>query len=151
MVEKFIQDSRGIKMVAAPLPGKVVVKNGFSISPYIRQRLPIGFILAMFTFFLVNVTWVFFRSQSFHGAWQLLTSMFTTVTNGAVILKTLSIIKVAVIIVLMIFFQWKLRSKKLMAEAMKIPWWGLGIIWAVLLLAIIFSQESSSSFIYFQF
>ncbi|UEG50774.1 hypothetical protein LK994_04710 [Ferruginibacter lapsinanis] len=33
----------------------------------------------------------------------------------------------------------------------KMPWWLLGIVWSVLLMLLILSQESSSSFIYFQF
>jgi alginate O-acetyltransferase complex protein AlgI len=150
-VEKLIQDSRNIRLVAQPLPGTAVLQKGFTIPVYVRRRLPLGFIMAMLTFFLVNVTWVFFRSQDFSTAWRLLTSMFTNVKGGEFVLSTLSIIKVAVIIILMIFFQWKLRNTKLLVAAEKMRWWVLGLIWAALLIMLILSQESSSSFIYFQF
>jgi hypothetical protein len=137
--------------VAQPIEGTAVLQKGFTIPAYARSRLPIGFIMAMLTFFLVNVTWVFFRAQDFTTAWRLLTSMFTNVKGGALVLPTLNIIKVIVIIVSMIFFQWKLRNTKLLVAAEKMRWWVLGLIWAALLIALILSQESSSSFIYFQF
>jgi D-alanyl-lipoteichoic acid acyltransferase DltB (MBOAT superfamily) len=150
-VEKLIQDLRNIRLVAHPIPGTAVLQKGFTIPDYARRRLPLGFIMAMLTFFLVNVTWVFFRSQDFTTAWRLLTSMFTNVKGGELVLSTLSILKVIVIIVSMIFFQWKLRNTKLLVAAEKMRWWVLGLIWAALLIALILSQESSSSFIYFQF
>jgi hypothetical protein len=33
----------------------------------------------------------------------------------------------------------------------KMKWWIVGVVWAIMLLALVISQESSSSFIYFQF
>ena len=107
--------------------------------------------LALFTFFLINVTWVFFRAPDFTTAWHLLTSMFSNVPKGAVLLTTLSIIKVSVIIFFVIIFHWMMRNTRVLIVAEKLPWWLLGIIWSVLLLLLIWSQESSSSFIYFQF
>ena len=44
-----------------------------------------------------------------------------------------------------------MRNTRVLIVAEKLPWWLLGIIWSVLLLLLIWSQESSSSFIYFQF
>jgi alginate O-acetyltransferase complex protein AlgI len=35
--------------------------------------------IALFTFFLINVTWVFFRAPDFTSAWRLLVSMFSHV------------------------------------------------------------------------
>jgi D-alanyl-lipoteichoic acid acyltransferase DltB (MBOAT superfamily) len=151
MIEKFIQDARGLKLKAAPIPETVVMRNGFTISPYLRQRLPIGFVLAMLTFFLVNVTWVFFRAADFTTAWRLLHCMFAKVPNADLVVPTMNILKVSVVIVCMLFFQWKLRNKKLVAVAENMSWWSLGVVWALMLIAIILSQESTSSFIYFQF
>jgi len=51
----------------------------------------------------------------------------------------------------MLMMHWLMRNTKVLEVAHKMPWWLLGIIWTVLLLLLIWSQESSSSFIYFQF
>ncbi len=147
-IEKLIQDARKVVTpIAAPVemfrdgPGATIVKNKtFS-----------NFLLAMLTFFLINVTWVFFRAPDFTAAWRMLTSMFSPVKNGAVLLTTLSIIKISVIVVCMVAFHWMMRNTRVLIVAEKMPWWLLGFIWSVLLLLLIWSQESSSSFIYFQF
>ena len=107
--------------------------------------------MALLTFFLVNVTWVFFRSPDFVTAWRILTSMFTHVKDGAALLTTLAIIKIAVIITLMLVCHWVLRDRKLVSVAGKMPWWALGTVWAVLVILLMLSQESTNSFIYFQF
>ena len=147
-VEKFIKDVRKV-----PLPLAVTaegIKEGHG-TDLIRSKTFANFMLAMVTFFFINVTWVFFRAPDFTSAWRMLTSMFSPVKDGTVLLTTLSIIKVSVIIVLMVSFHWIMRNTRVLQEAEKIPWWLLGIIWSVLLLLLIWSQESSSSFIYFQF
>ena len=147
-IEKFIKDVRKV-----PLPLAVTaegIKEGHG-TDLIRSKTFANFMLAMVTFFFINVTWVFFRAPDFTSAWRMLTSMFSPVKDGAVLLTTLSIIKVSVIIVLMVSFHWIMRNTRVLHVAEKIPWWLLGMIWSVLLLLLIWSQESSSSFIYFQF
>ena len=147
-IEKFIKDVRKV-----PLPLAVTaegIKEGHG-TDLIRSKTFANFMLAMVTFFFINVTWVFFRAPDFTSAWRMLTSMFSPVKDGAVLLTTLSIIKVSVIIVLMVSFHWVMRNTRVLNVAEKIPWWLLGMIWSVLLLLLIWSQESSSSFIYFQF
>ena len=133
-VEKFVDDKTG-KITALASSA---------------QKTFSGFVYAMFTFFLVNITWVFFRANSFPKAWTILRSMFG-MNKGEPLLTTLAIIKVAVIVTFMLIFHWLMRNTKVLEVAYKIPWWLLGVIWAVLLLLLIWSQESSSSFIYFQF
>ena len=147
-IEKFIKDVRKV-----PLPLAVTaegIKEGHG-TDLIRSKTFANFMLAMVTFFFINVTWVFFRAPDFTSAWRMITSMFSPVKDGAVLLTTLSIIKVSVIIVLMVSFHWIMRNTRVLHVAEKIPWWLLGMIWSVLLLLLIWSQESSSSFIYFQF
>ena len=147
-IEKFIKDVRKV-----PLPLAVTaegIKEGHG-TDLIRSKTFANFMLAMVTFFFINVTWVFFRAPDFTSAWRMLTSMFSPVKDGAVLLTTLSIIKVSVIIVLMVSFHWVMRNTRVLNVTEKIPWWLLGMIWSVLLLLLIWSEESSSSFIYFQF
>jgi D-alanyl-lipoteichoic acid acyltransferase DltB (MBOAT superfamily) len=104
MVEKFIQDSR---LRSTPQSNTIhkhqVVVQGF-MAPRFLKNVPSNFFLALVTFFLVNVTWLFFRAPDFTSAWRMLTSMFTHVHKGAVLLSTLTIIKVSVIVVGMVAF-----------------------------------------------
>ncbi len=109
------------------------------------------FLLAMGTFFLVNVTWVFFRAGTFTQAGSILQSMFGMMPKGNEVLTTLAIWKVGVIVVGMVLAQWLMRNKLVLEVIPKLSWWAFGSIWAVMLLLLIWSQESGSSFIYFQF
>src|SRR6476659_2897514 len=150
-VEKLIQD---LKIRFKPIPSMTskpdVVVQGYMAPRFLRKVESSNFILALLTFFLINVTWVFFRSPDFTSAWRMLKSMFSTVPNGAVLLSSLIIIKISVIIFFMIIFHWFMRNTRVLTVANKLPWWLLGIIWSAMLILLILSQESSSSFIYFQ-
>lgn len=114
------------------------------------QKTWTGFLYALFTFFLVNITWVFFRANTFGNAYSILQSMFG-LHSGEPLLTSISIIKVTVVVVAMFGVHWLMRNTKVLELAYKIPWWLLGLAWAVMLLLLFWSQESSSSFIYFQF
>ena len=133
-IEKFVDDKTG----------KITTLRSSA------QKTITGFLYALFTFFLVNITWVFFRANTFTKAADIFKSMFG-MHKGEPLLTTLAIIKVAVIVFIMIIVHWLMRNTKVLEVAYKIPWWLLGIVWAALLLLLIWSQESSSSFIYFQF
>ncbi|MEI6265368.1 MAG: MBOAT family O-acyltransferase [Sphingobacteriia bacterium] len=109
------------------------------------------FLLAMATFFLVNVTWVFFRAGTFAQAGSILQSMFGMMPKGNAVLTTLAIWKVGVIVVGMVIAQWLMRNRLVLDVIPKLSWWAFGSIWAFMLLLLIWSQESGSSFIYFQF
>jgi alginate O-acetyltransferase complex protein AlgI len=123
-----------------------------SLAPaFLRSRTVNKIMLALLTFFLVNVTWVFFRAGDFTTAWRLLGSMFTNTANGLALLSGLSILKVSVITVLMLTCHWIFRNKKITMVAANSKWWIVGLVWAAMLGLILLSQDSSSSFIYFQF
>jgi len=77
--------------------------------------------------------------------------MFSKVPNGAVVLNNFNIISVIVIITGMLIFHWRMRNTNVLAAIAKMPSWLLGLFWALMLGLLILSQESSSSFIYFQF
>ncbi len=106
---------------------------------------------AMFTFFMINITWVFFRAGTFAQAGDLLQSMFGFVGDGKPLLTTLSLLKVAFIIPLMLVFHWLTRNRNVLDMAHKMSWVTVGTVWAFFIIALIFAQESSSAFIYFQF
>lgn len=132
-VEKFFSDRKEVKSE------KSATANTMS-----------NFFLAMLTFMLVNITWVFFRSKTFVGSWALLQAMFGF-ADGKPLLTTLAILKVAIIIPILVLFHWFLRNTKVLDVAYKMSWIGLSLIWSAMLILLIWSQESGSSFIYFQF
>jgi D-alanyl-lipoteichoic acid acyltransferase DltB (MBOAT superfamily) len=142
-VEKFIREKFRFKQQLQP----DVSTAGFSVASNGAGT----FIYALFTFFLINVTWVFFRATTFTQAWQMLSSMFGMAEGGEPLLTTIAIIKVWVIITLMMVVHWWMRDSSVLKLAYKIPWWLLSIAWAAMLFSIMLSQESSGSFIYFQF
>ena len=152
MVEKFVQDVRAKASLQPMLSSNAdVALKGPSLPRILKSPAANSFAYALFTFFLVNVTWVFFRATSFSAAWRLLISMFSGVPSGEVLLTNMSILKVAVIIILMLAVHWYMRNKRVLEVAAKLPWWLLSVVWAIMLILLILSQESSSSFIYFQF
>jgi alginate O-acetyltransferase complex protein AlgI len=110
-----------------------------------------GFLYALLTFMLVNMTWVFFRAGTFAQAGQMLQSMFGLAQGGGNLLTTLALLKIAVIIPAMFLTHWFMRHRQVLEVAHQMSWPSLGTVWAALLLLIIWAQESSSSFIYFQF
>jgi len=110
-----------------------------------------NFILALGTFFLVNVTWVFFRSANFGQAWSMLHSMFVSNSGGTPVLTYLEIAKVSLIIFVLVIAHWLMRNTMVLPVANKMPWWLLGIVWSVMLVLIALSQNSGGAFIYFQF
>jgi D-alanyl-lipoteichoic acid acyltransferase DltB (MBOAT superfamily) len=145
--EKFMNKRIAVESsVEAPRVVNAAVFQGFF--KLIRSS---NILLALITFFCINVTWVFFRAEDFTTAWRMLTSMFTNVKGGAEILTTLSIIKVSVIVVCMVGCHWIMRNTKVLTVTGKMPWWLVGVAWSFMLICLVLSQESSSSFIYFQF
>ncbi|MBL0012187.1 MAG: MBOAT family protein [Flavobacterium sp.] len=111
----------------------------------------IGFAYALLTFMAINITWVFFRADTFGKSWQLLYSMFKFDATGSPLLTSLAIIKVAVIVPLIFLCHWFMRKTKVLDVAYQLKWWKLGLAWSTLILLLVWVQESGSSFIYFQF
>jgi len=140
-VEKFLRD---LFSKSSNEPGAVVSTAG-------PTHHSMGFIYALLTFFLVNVTWVFFRAGTFHQAWTMLGSMFGIIKTGEPMLTTISIIKVWSVVTIMVVTHWWMRSTSLLQLAYKVPMWLVSVGWAAMLVALSLSQESTSSFIYFQF
>ncbi len=153
-VEKAIRDSRA-KISDAPTPTDgtpIPVIATASLGPDLTSKRPAGFLYALLTFLLICVTWVFFRSATFGGAWTLLRSMSGQMPpSGPPLLATVDIIKVMVVIGLMLIFHWMMRNTTVLKTTGKMPWWLTGIVWAVLLILVILSQGTSKAFIYFQF
>ena len=150
-VEKASRDFRKKKgSDLFPEVNKKVVEGTFPPEQGHRKTV-YTFILSLGTFFLVNVTWVFFRSGTFAQAWRMLHAMFIRNSTGTAVLSYLDIYKVSIIIVLLVIAHWLMRNTMVLKVADKMSWWLLGSVWAAMLLLIMLSQNASSSFIYFQF
>ena len=145
-IERLIRENF---MATKPIPADIPVIHQASMMPSSKSFN--NFLLALFTFFLVNVTWVFFRARDFTAAWRMLSAMFGQSKNGLALLPDIDIIKVTVVIVLMIIFHWFMRNTSVLATAQKTKWWVIGLVWSFFIIAIISSQKSGDSFIYFQF
>jgi alginate O-acetyltransferase complex protein AlgI len=137
------------KKLPEPIP--VPVTTASFAPPFLHSGTMNKFFLALLTFFLVNITWVFFRAQDFPTAWRMLASMFGQTDSGTAVLPSLNMIKVGTVVIFMVATQWFLRNTTVLEVAEKTKWWIVAIAWTLMLLALILSQESSSSFIYFQF
>ncbi|MEY4636038.1 MAG: hypothetical protein RJA55_1836 [Acidobacteriota bacterium] len=106
--------------------------------------------LAMLTYFLVNVTWVFFRAADFATAWRLISSMLT-LGSGAKVLNAASIAQVVVTIAAMLVVHGLMRERRLEDVAARAGAVVTGLVVAVMATAVIVSQGSNNAFIYFQF
>jgi len=140
-IEKFIRDHR-------KLQGE---SHHQLLEEYPANKPWLGFLYALLTFMLINITWVFFRADTFGKAWHLLGALFGIAAEGQPLLTTLAILKVAVILPIMLLFHWLMRDTKVLDVAHRLSWWSLGLAWSALVLCLIWAQESGSSFIYFQF
>jgi alginate O-acetyltransferase complex protein AlgI len=105
----------------------------------------------MLTYLLVNITWVFFRAETFEGAARILRGMAGLAAEPAAVLPTVYMIKVAVIIASMVTIQWLMRKRSLEDLVARTPWWLTGFVAAAMLFAVITTQGSGEAFIYFQF
>jgi len=116
---------------------------------------PVGawnrFTLGLLTYFLVNITWVFFRADDFAGAARTLRGMAGLATDPVAVLPTMFMIKVGVIVTGIVSIQWLMRKRTLEEVVARAPWWLTGLVAAVMLFAVIVSQGSGEAFIYFQF
>lgn len=110
-------------------------------------RIFLGFL----TYFLVNITWVFFRAGDFDTAMRMIDTMLTFDLAGKKVLPTVDIIQVTVVISTILVIHWLMRDKHLHEVANKLPSWLFGLLWGLALWLIIISQGQSDAFIYFQF
>lgn len=106
--------------------------------------------LAMLTYFLVNVTWVFFRADDFPTAWGLITAMLT-LTSGVKVLSAFHVAMVGSTIFGMLLVHGLMRERRLEDVAGRAGAVITGIVVALMAFAIVLTQGSNNAFIYFQF
>lgn len=146
-VERLIKE----KFIPKPVPKEMFIRRASFAPGFLNQKAFSNFALVLFTFFLVNVTWVFFRATDFSTAWRMLTSMFGQTEKGTAVLTSMDIIKTTSVVTLMVIAHCLLRNTSAIQAAQKAKWWVVACIWALMIMAIVISQKSGDSFIYFQF
>ncbi len=107
--------------------------------------------LALITYLLVNITWVFFRSATFTGAAGLLTGMAGLQAAPVPILATSDLILSGGCIAGIVAAHWLMRDRSLEDLADASPGFALAPAWATMLFLVITSQGAGEAFIYFQF
>lgn len=110
-----------------------------------------GLVLALATYFCVNITWVFFRARDFKTAANLIGSMFYFGAGKEKVLEYNQITQVLVVITGLFLCHYLMRNTTVQEVANKTPGWLLGVVWAIMFVLIVLAQGSGEQFIYFQF
>lgn len=117
----------------------------------IWRTLPAKIALALITYALVNITWVFFRARDFGTAARMLRSMLGIERTGAPVLTSWFVLSAAITIAAMLMVHWRMRNRALHTEVERWPAFAVGAVWGLMLFAIAITQGGSNAFIYFQF
>ncbi len=115
------------------------------------DTLLVRVVLAVSTYVMVNITWVFFRAQDFPTAWRMLKSMLGIETGTHKAVSGADATIVAVVIAVMWLVHWSMRDRALENVVARAPVWFVSAVWASMLAAIVMTQGSGNAFIYFQF
>lgn len=108
-------------------------------------------VLALLTYFLVNLTWVFFRAQDFGTASRMLASMLLLNRSGGPVLSTYFLITAGATVLAMLIVHWRMRHQTLHEEVQRWPALAVGTAWGAMLWLIATTQGGGNAFIYFQF
>ncbi|HEX8794450.1 MAG TPA: MBOAT family protein [Polyangiaceae bacterium] len=107
--------------------------------------------IALVTFGLVHVAWVFFRAKTFGGAWSLLAAMAGLHRSAAPLLPTVKIAETVVFVAAIVATHTYMRNRKLEDVVKQAPAQAVALGWAFMMLAVILTQGTADGFIYFQF
>ncbi|MDQ3420690.1 MAG: MBOAT family protein [Acidobacteriota bacterium] len=108
-------------------------------------------VLALVTYLLVNITWVFFRSPTFGGAAGMLIGMAGLQAAAVPVLATTDLLLSGFCILAIVCSHWIMRDRSLEELAEQVPTFAFAPAWATMLFLVITSQGSGEAFIYFQF
>jgi alginate O-acetyltransferase complex protein AlgI len=109
------------------------------------------FMLGLLTYVLVNITWVFFRAQSFPQAWGVLRGMFGLNGDARPILSTPHLGMAALIVFGIVAAHWLMRTRTLEAMVAKRHPAPIAVALGGMAFAVAAAQGQGNAFIYFQF
>jgi alginate O-acetyltransferase complex protein AlgI len=114
-----------------------------------KIRAP-ALVVALVTYTLVNITWVFFRARTFTDAWHVLAGMFGA-GGGEPMLSMSSVIIVPSIVAGIVVAHWIMRERTLESFITRVPAPVLSAAWGAMAFLVVITQGSGNAFIYFQF
>jgi alginate O-acetyltransferase complex protein AlgI len=113
---------------------------------------PLGlFGIALLTYFLINITWVFFRAKDFATAWSVLRGMAGFNAAAEPIVPTPFIVSTGIVVTALVATHWYMRERTLESMVARVPTPVLACALGLMAFAIVISQGSGNAFIYFQF
>src|SRR4029077_7271992 len=77
--------------------------------------------------------------------------MFGGHPNGDMILTTRELLQIGMVTAGVIAMHWTMRDESFETTVMRLPAWAITAVGSVMAFAIIFTQETSNAFIFFQF
>jgi len=108
--------------------------------------------IALLTFLLVCVAWVFFRAHSFNQAFSVTGALFGfSSPEAARLLRRQSVISVLGVTLALLCVHWLMREASIASVVARVPWWVRSLALAALVLGIIGLSGEDRAFIYFQF
>ncbi len=108
-------------------------------------------LLALGTFGLICITWVFFRAPDFSAAGHLLRDMVGLSLAAPPIIATVPLALAATAMAAMLTLHWRMRDVDLEDLVARQPAWLTGAVIGVMATAVILAQGEGGAFIYFQF
>jgi alginate O-acetyltransferase complex protein AlgI len=113
---------------------------------------PVVFVLlGLLTYVLFVISLALFRARSFGKAWMVLRGMFGQNSPSGPILSTYHLTCVGVIVACIVLTHWLMRTRTLESVVARTPPAVIGLLWALMALAIVIAQGGGNAFIYFQF
>ena len=108
--------------------------------------------IALLTFLLVCVAWVFFRAESIEEAFTITATLFGFGARqaGHLLSRTSVALSLGVTTTLLLIHWW-MRDTTITAVAARIPWWARSLVLAAMLVGIVGFAGEDRAFIYFQF
>jgi alginate O-acetyltransferase complex protein AlgI len=107
--------------------------------------------LALLTFLLVNIAWVFFRAKTFDKAWSVLAGMIGASGDAAPQLAAISIGTTVAIVAAILAAHWAMRNRTLEAAIGQTHPALITALWAAMGFAVITEHGTGNAFIYFAF
>jgi D-alanyl-lipoteichoic acid acyltransferase DltB (MBOAT superfamily) len=108
-------------------------------------------LLALLTYALINVTWVFFRAKTMRAAFAMLGAMSGLHATASAVLPTVKILETAICLVGLLAAQWYTRERSLENIVAQASPPLLAVAWTCMAFAVIITQGTGDAFIYFQF
>lgn len=127
------------------------------VERFLRKHISVNWntwntlLAALATYFLVNITWVFFRADSFSKASEMLSAMAFWQNTGEIVLQDRDVLIVSLVTIGLFSIHWLMRHRSVKAVATRTPAWLLGLGWALMIVLLVIAQGTGEQFIYFQF